>query len=55
MKSGLTFHQQLHAETGPRFKVSSERQEKPGISFVTPGLLSTTLQPFLTSEGILGV
>ena len=27
-----------HTETGPRFKVSSERLEKPGIEDTTPGL-----------------
>ena len=27
-----------HTETGPRFKVSSERLEKPGIELMTPGL-----------------
>ena len=27
-----------HTETGPRFKVSSERLEKPGIELTTPGL-----------------
>ena len=26
-----------HTETGSRFKVSSERREKPGIEFTTPG------------------
>ena len=32
MNSGLTSHQQRgHTETGPRFKVSSERPEKRGI------------------------
>ena len=29
-----------HTETGPRFKVSSERLEKPGIELRTPGLQS---------------
>ena len=34
--SGLTFHQQGgHTETGPRFKVSSERLEKRGINLAT--------------------
>ena len=27
-----------HMETGPRFIVSSERLEKPGIELTTPGL-----------------
>ena len=32
MNSGLTSHQQRgHTETGPRFKVSSERPEKRGV------------------------
>ena len=40
MNSGLTSHQQRgHTETGPRFKVSSERPEKRGIDLVTPGLV----------------
>ena len=39
MNSGLTSHQQRgHTETGPRFKVSSERPEKRGIDLATPGL-----------------
>ena len=29
-----------HTETGPRFKVSSERLEKPGIELTTPDLQS---------------
>ena len=38
MNSGLTSHQQRgHTETGPRFKVSSERPEKRGIDLATPG------------------
>ena len=52
MNSGLMSHQQRgHTETGPRFKVSSERPEKRGIDFATPGLvvkvLSTTPPPLL--------
>ena len=40
MNSGLTPHQQRgHTETGPRFKVSSERPEKRGIDLATPGLV----------------
>ena len=27
-----------HTETGPRFKVSSKRLEKPGVELTTPGL-----------------
>ena len=27
-----------YTETGPRFKVSTERLEKPGIELTTPGL-----------------
>ena len=38
MNSGLTSNQQRgHTETGPRFKVSSERREKRVSSF--PGLV----------------
>ena len=38
MNSGLTSHQQRgHTETGPRFKVSSERPEKRGIEHAIPG------------------
>ena len=40
MNPGLTSHQQRgHTETGPRFKVSSERPEKRGIDLATPGLV----------------
>ena len=40
MKLGLTsHHQQGHTETGPLFKVSSERTEKWGIDLVIPGLV----------------
>ena len=40
VNSGLTSHQQRgHTETGPRFKVSSERPEKRGIDLATPGLV----------------
>ena len=31
--------QRGHTETGPRFKVSSERPEKRGIDLATPGLV----------------
>ena len=43
-------------ETGPRFTVSSERQEKPGIDLVIPGLVVqrvihfTTAAPFQAGE-----
>ena len=30
-----------HTETGPRFKFSSERLEKPGFKLTTPGLQGT--------------
>ena len=37
MSSGLTSHQQRgHTETGPRFKVSSERPVKRGIDLAIP-------------------
>ena len=40
MNSGLTSHQQRsHMETGPQFKVSSERPEKRGIDHAIPGLI----------------
>ena len=39
MNSSLTSHQQRgHTETGPRFKVSSERLEKQGVDLAIPGL-----------------
>ena len=42
MNSGLTSHQQRgHTETGPRFKVSSERPEKRVIDLATPGLVGS--------------
>ena len=40
VNSGLTSHQQQgHTETGPRFKVSSERPEKREIDLAIPGLV----------------
>ena len=40
MPSGLTSRQQRdHMETGPRFKVSSERPEKRGIDLAIPGFV----------------
>ena len=40
MNSGLTSHQQRgHTETGPRFKVSSERPDERGIDLAIPGLV----------------
>ena len=40
VKLGLMSHQQRgHTETGPLFKVSSERQEKRGIDLAIPGLV----------------
>ena len=40
MNSCITSHQQRgHTETGPRFKVSSERPEKRGIDLAIPGLV----------------
>ena len=45
MNSGLTSHQQRgHTETGPRFKVSSERPEKRGIDLATPGLVTFSVE-----------
>ena len=37
-----------HMETGPQFKVSSERLEKPGIEITTPGLEGNWLNPYTT-------
>ena len=58
MNPGLTSHQQRgHTETGPRFKVSSERPEKRGIDLATPGLVVqrvihyTTAAPY-EGEGV---
>ena len=40
VNSSITSHQQRgHTETGPGFKVSSERPEKRVIDLVMPGLL----------------
>ena len=62
MNSGLTSHQQRgHTETGPRFKVSSERPEKRGIDLATPGLVVqrvihyTTAAPSAVVTGALRV
>ena len=35
-------------ETGPRFKVSSERLEKPGFEHTTPGLQGKKLNQYAT-------
>ena len=37
-----------HTETGPRFKVSSERLEKPRIELTTPGLEGKWLNHYTT-------
>ena len=62
MNSGLTSHQQRgHTETGPRFKVSSERPEKRGIDLATPGLVVqrvihyTTAAPKQIKKGVICV
>ena len=40
MNSGLTSHQQQsHTETGPRFKVLSQKRVKQGIDLAIPGLV----------------
>ena len=50
MNSGLTSHQQRgHTETGPRFKVSSERPEKRGIDLATPGLVVQRVVHYTTA------
>ena len=54
MNSGLTSHQQRgHTETGPRFKVSSERPEKRGIDLATPGLVVQRVIHYTTAAPIL--
>ena len=53
MNSGLTSHQQRgHTETGPRFKVSSERPEKRGIDLATPGLVVQRVIHYTTAAPI---
>ena len=55
MNSGLTSHQQRgHTETGPRFKVSSERPEKRGIDLATPGLVVQRVIHYTTAAPIFG-
>ena len=50
MNSGLTSHQQRgHMETGPQFKVSSERPEKRGIDLATPGLVVWSVIHYATA------
>ena len=39
---------QGHTETGPRFKVSSERLERPGIEVTTTGLEGKWLNHYTT-------
>ena len=53
MNSGLTSHQQRgHTETGPRFKVSSERPEKRGIDLATPGLVVQRVIHYTTAAPV---
>ena len=53
MNSGLTSHQQRgHTETGPRFKVSSERPEKRGIDLATPGLVVQRVIHYTTAASV---
>ena len=53
MNSGLTSYQQRgHTETGPRFKVSSERQEKREINLAIPGLIVYRLCHKLATENL---
>ena len=53
MNSGLTSHQQRgHTETGPRFKVSSERPEKWGIDLATPGLVVQSVIHYTTAAPV---
>ena len=60
MNPGLASHQQRgHRETGPRFKVSSERPKKREIDHTIPGLIvqlvihSTTAAPASRLEGLV--
>ena len=60
MNSGLTSHKQRgHTETGPRFKISSERPEKREIDHAITGLIvqlvihSTTPVPAPRWEGLV--
>ena len=39
MNLGLMSYQQGHTETGPWFKVSSDRPENRGIDLAIPGLV----------------
>ena len=43
-----------YTETGPRFKVSSERLEKPGIELTTPGLQGEWLNHYTTEASVTG-
>ena len=53
VNSGLTSHQQRgHTETGPPFKVSSERPEKRGIDLATPGLVVQRVIHYTTAAPI---
>ena len=43
---------QGHTETGPRFKGSSKRLEKPGIELTTPGLKGKWLNHYTTEASM---
>ena len=47
---GFMSHQQQmsHGDTGPRFKVSSERLDKSGIQLTSPGLLAEEFMKYRT-------
>ena len=54
VNSGLTSHQQRgHTETGPRFKVSSERPKKRGIDLAIPGLVVQRVIHYTTAAPIV--
>ena len=54
LKSGLTSNQQRGlTETGPRFKVSSERPEKRGIDLAIPGLVVKRIFHYTTAAPTL--
>ena len=50
MKSGLASRQQRgHTETGPQFKLTSERLEKRGIEPAIPGLVVWRVTHYATA------
>ena len=59
MKSGwvnsvlMSRQQPGHTETGPRFKVSSERPEKRGIELAIPGLVVKRVIYYTTAAPLM--